>query len=60
LEALVHDSNAGVRAEAISLLDTVKADTSVRDTLKFLADRDPSLYIRNESKRILASTPNLD
>ncbi len=60
LEALVHDTNAGVRSEAISLLDPVKADTSVRDTLKVLADRDPSAFIRNESKRILASTPNLD
>jgi hypothetical protein len=60
LEALLHDANAGVRSQAISLLDTVKADSSVRDTLKVLAERDPSQYIRNESKRILASTPNLD
>ncbi len=60
LEALMHDTNAGVRSEAISLLDSVKADSSVRDTLKVLADRDQSQYIRNESKRILASTPNLD
>jgi HEAT repeats len=60
LEALMHDSNAGVRAEAISLLDEVKADSSVRDTLKVLAGRDQSQYIRKESKRILASTPNLD
>jgi hypothetical protein len=60
LEALMHDTNAGVRAEAISLLDSVKADSSVRDTLKVLAERDQSQYIRNESKRILASTPNLD
>jgi hypothetical protein len=60
LEALMHDNNAGVRSEAISLLDPVKADSSVRDTLRVLADRDPSQYIRNESKRILASMPNLD
>lgn len=60
LEALLHDSNAGVRAEAISLLDEVKADSSVRDTLKILAERDQSPYIRNESRRILASMPNLD
>jgi anti-sigma factor RsiW len=60
LEALMHDTNAGVRSEAISLLDPVKADSSVRDTLRVLADRDPSQYIRNESKRILASMPNLD
>jgi hypothetical protein len=60
LEALMHDSNAGVRSEAISLLDPVKADSSVRDTLKVLSERDPSQYIRNESRRILASMPNLD
>jgi hypothetical protein len=60
LEALLHDTNAGVRAQAISLLDVVKADSSVRDTLKVLAERDSSPFIRNESRRILASTPNLD
>jgi HEAT repeats/Putative zinc-finger len=60
LEALLHDANAGVRSQAISLLDVVKADSSVRDTLKVLAERDQSPYIRNESKRILASMPNLD
>jgi hypothetical protein len=60
LEALLHDSNAGVRAQAIAMLDAVKADSSVRDTLKILAERDQSQYIRNESRRILASMPNLD
>jgi HEAT repeats len=60
LEALMHDNNAGVRSEAISLLDPVKADSSVRDTLRVLSERDPSQYIRNESRRILASMPNLD
>jgi HEAT repeats/Putative zinc-finger len=60
LEALMHDTNAGVRAEAIGLLDPVKADTSVRDTLRVLAERDQNKFIRSESKRYLASTPNLD
>jgi hypothetical protein len=60
LEALMHDSNAGVRAEAIGLLDPVKADSSVRDTLRVLAERDQNKFIRSESKRYLASTPNLD
>jgi hypothetical protein len=60
LEALMHDTNAGVRAEAIGLLDPVKADSSVRDTLRVLAERDQSKFIRSESKRYLASTPNLD
>ena len=34
LEALVHDTNPGVRGEAIRLLDQVRADSSVRETLK--------------------------
>jgi hypothetical protein len=60
VEALMHDTNAGVRSEAISLLDPVKADSSVREALQFLAERDQNKFIRSESKRVLASTPNLD
>jgi len=60
LEALMHDTNAGVRSEAISLLDPVKADSTVREALQFLAERDQNKFIRSESKRVLASTPNLD
>jgi len=60
VEALLHDNNAGVRQEAISLLDPVKADTSVRSALTVLASRDPNKFIREESKRYLASMPHLD
>jgi hypothetical protein len=60
IEALLHDGNAGVRQEAIELLDPVKADTSVRSALTVLAERDPNKFIREESKRYLASTPHLD
>ena len=60
VEALLHDNNAGVRQEAISLLDAVKADSSVRSALTVLADRDPNKFIREESKRYLASMPHLD
>jgi hypothetical protein len=60
LEALLHDNNAGVRFAAINLLDPVKADSSVRDTLKYLAERDSNKFISSEARRILASTPNLD
>jgi anti-sigma factor RsiW len=60
VEALLHDNNAGVREEAISLLDAVKADSSVRSALTVLADRDPNKFIREESKRYLASMPHLD
>jgi HEAT repeats len=60
VEALLHDNNAGVRQEAISLLDAVKADSSVRSALMVLADRDPNKFIREESKRYLATMPHLD
>jgi hypothetical protein len=60
VEALLHDNNAGVRQEAISLLDAVKADSSVRSALTVLSERDPDKFIREESKRYLASTPHLD
>jgi hypothetical protein len=60
VEALLHDNNPGVRQEAISLLDAVKADTSVRSALTVLAERDPNKFIREESKRYLASMPHLD
>jgi hypothetical protein len=60
VEALLHDNNAGVRQEAISLLDPVKADTSVRSALTVLASREPNKFIREESKRYLASMPHLD
>ena len=60
VEALLHDNNAGVRQKAISLLDAVKADTSVRSALTVLAAREPNKFIREESKRYLASMPHLD
>jgi hypothetical protein len=60
LEALLHDNNPGVRSEAISLLDPVKADSSVREALQVLAARDPNQYIKTQSQRYLASTHHLD
>ncbi len=60
VEALLHDNNSGVRQEAIGLLDAVKADSSVRAALQVLAERDPNKFIREESKRYLASMPHLD
>jgi hypothetical protein len=59
LEALRYDSNPGVRQEAISLLDPVKADSSVRDVLHGLLN-DQNASIRGQAQRYIASTPNLD
>ena len=60
LEALLRDSNEGVRAEAIRSLQPVTADSSVRATLATLAEKDTNNYIRNESRRVLASLPEIE
>ncbi len=60
LEALLKDSNPGVRAEAITLLQPCRADSSVRQVLNYLSKDDKNRYIRTESKRVLASIPEID
>lgn len=60
LEALLNDNNSGVRTGALHALEQVRADTSVRQALQQLADEDPNQYIRQESRRVLASTPEID
>jgi len=59
LEALLRDSNSGVRAEAIHALQPVSVDSSVRQTLQVLAERDENKFIRGESRRVLASLPEI-
>ncbi|HEX6467093.1 MAG TPA: HEAT repeat domain-containing protein [Terriglobales bacterium] len=60
VEALMKDSNPGVRSQAIGLLESVKADGSVRQALATLASRDDDSYIRTESRRVLAGLPNIE
>lgn len=59
LEALLNDNNAGVRTGALHALQPVKADTSVRQALQELAKEDPNTFIRSESRRLLASMPQI-
>ncbi len=60
LEALLRDSNSGIRSEAIRALRPAIADSSVRATLVALAEQDSNPYIRTESRRVLASLPEID
>ncbi len=60
LEALLQDNNPGVRTQAISLLETVKNDSSVRQALTALAQQDKDKYIQGESKRVLANLPDFE
>jgi hypothetical protein len=60
LEALVSDSNPGVRIEALHLIDSVKADGSVRGVLMTLAAKDSSQYIKSQARTMLAQLPEID
>ncbi len=60
LEALQNDSNPGVRTEAIHLLQPVRADSTVRAVLQQLAEKDRNDYIRRQSRRVLATLPEID
>jgi len=53
LEAVLHDSDADVRAEAISLLEPVDADSAVREVLQTVANRDQDQHIRTVSRQYL-------
>lgn len=53
LEAVLHDSDADVRAEAIGLLEPVDADSAVRDVLQTVANRDDNPHIRTVSRQYL-------
>ena len=60
LEALVNDSNPGVRTEALRLIEPVKADGSVRGVLMALASKDQSQYIKSQARTMLAQLPEID
>ena len=60
LEALMGDTNPGVRTQALGVIRQVKQDASVRAVLMQLAEKDSNNFIKNESKRILAQAPEMD
>jgi HEAT repeats/Putative zinc-finger len=60
LEALDSDNNPGVRAMAIHLLQPVRADSSVRGLLQRLSRDDQSRFIREQSRGMLATLPEID
>ena len=60
LEALMGDPNPGVRAQALGVVKNVRQDASVRAVLMQLAEKDSNTFIKNESKRLLAQSPEMD
>jgi hypothetical protein len=59
LEALLNDSDPGVRSQAISLLAPVEADTSVRQVLYSVSNSDQDSEIRNVSRQVLSRVPEI-
>jgi hypothetical protein len=60
LEALLHDSNPGLRTNALHLLAPVRADSSVRAVMQQLAESDHNQYIRSQARTELAQLPEID
>jgi hypothetical protein len=56
----MNDSNAGLRIQALHLLEPVSADSSVRVVLQKLAQNDQSQYIRGQARSVLAQLPEID
>ena len=59
LTALMHDSNAGVRTRAITMLEPVQADTSVRQVLRTVSAQDENPAIRTASFQVLQGTADI-
>ena len=57
LEALLNDSDPRIRAQAITELEPVEADTSVRQVLSTVANSDHNPHIRTVSRQVLSRTP---
>ena len=53
LETLLNDPDSHIRSTAISMLEPVEADTSVRQVLSTVASSDQNSHIRNASRVVL-------
>jgi hypothetical protein len=54
LDALLTDSDPRIRTDAISILEPVEADASVRQALRSVASSDRNPKIRSVSRQVLS------
>jgi hypothetical protein len=59
LEALMNDGDPRIRTAAINILTPVEADTSVRQVLYSVSNTDSNPQIRNVSRQVLNSVPEI-
>jgi hypothetical protein len=55
----MHDDSASVRTRAISLLQPVQSDSSVRQVMRTVSTTDQNPYIRTVSTHALAGTADI-
>jgi len=60
LDALMNDQSADVRSAAISMLEPVQADSSVRRVLRSVSTQDSSAAIRNASFHALQGSADIE
>jgi hypothetical protein len=60
LDALMHDKSADVRTQAISLLEPVQADSSVRQVLRTVSTQDVNPAIRTASFKLVSGSNNIE
>lgn len=59
LESLMKDSDPRVRTQAISLIEPVESDSSVREVLHTVAMQDENPQIRTASRQVLQQLPQI-
>jgi len=59
LEALLNDPDPRIRTSAISILEPVEGDTSVRQVLSTVANSDHNPHIRTVSREVLSRAPEI-
>jgi len=59
LQALLNDYDPKIRTAAISILEPVEGDTSVRQVLHSVANSDRNPYIRTASRQVLENEPEI-
>jgi hypothetical protein len=55
----MHDSSADVRGQAVSMLEPVQADSSVRQALRTVSTQDTNPAIRDASFHVLQGTSDI-
>ncbi len=60
LRTLVSDASSGVRLQALHMVEPMKADSSVRNVLEQISEKDQNASVRTQARSMLEQTPDMD